>query len=187
MADEILADVEKDTSQMALTMRSSALTRKAECEIHTGHTDEAERLYLECIDILMKGMTHPKSYWEIDPLFYAILETSDFYLEHGKPEKALELITKGDTALARLERSPEVPDKVLQFRRNNVTISQAMVYAANGMIYISSTLPTETTIFDITGHQVASVTAEAASIPLPAGVYLVKIGAYPARKVVVIR
>lgn len=132
MADEILADMENDTSQVALTMRSSALTRKAECAIHTGHTDEAERLYLECIDILMEGMTHPKSYWEIDPLFYAILETSDFYLEHGKPEKALDLIAKGDTALARLERSPEVPDKVLQFRRNNVTISQAMVYAANG-------------------------------------------------------
>ena len=132
MADEILADVERDTSQMALTMRSSALTRKAECEIHTGHPDEAERLYLESIDILMKGMEHPKSYWEIDPLFYNILETSDFYLEHGKPEKALELIAKGDTALARLECSPEVPDKVLQFRRNNVTISQAMVYAANG-------------------------------------------------------
>ena len=132
MADEILADVERDTSQIALTMRSSALTRKAECEIHTGHPDEAERLYLESIDILMKGMEHPKSYWEIDPLFYNILETSDFYLEHGKPEKALELIAKGDTALARLERSPEVPDKVLQFRRNNVTISQAMVYAANG-------------------------------------------------------
>lgn len=132
MADEILADVERDTSQTALTMRSSALTRKAECKIHTGHPDEAERLYLESIDILMKGMTHPKSYWEIDPLFYNILETTDFYLEHGKPERALELIAKGDTALARLERSPEVPDKVLQFRRNNVTISQAMVYAANG-------------------------------------------------------
>ena len=132
MADEILADVEKDTSQVALTMRSSALTRKAECEIHMGHVDEAERLYLESIDLLMKGMTHPKGYWEIDPLFYSVLETSDFYLEHGKPEKALDLIAKGDTALARLEHSPEVPDKVLQFRRNNVTISQAMVYAANG-------------------------------------------------------
>jgi len=87
MADEILADMERDTSQVALTMRSSALTRKAECEIHTGHIDEAERLYSESIDLLMKGMTHPKG---------------------------------------------EVPDKVLQFRRNNVTISQAMVYAANG-------------------------------------------------------
>ena len=87
MADEILADVEKDTSQVALTMRSSALTRKAECEIHTGHIDEAERLYSESIDILMKGMTHPKGYWEIDPLFYNVLETSDFYLEHGKQER----------------------------------------------------------------------------------------------------
>ena len=70
---------------------------------------------------------------------------------------------------------------------DDTEIGDVMVYAANGMIYISSTLPTETTIFDITGHQVAAFTAEAASIPLPAGVYLVKIGAYPARKVVVIR
>ncbi len=70
---------------------------------------------------------------------------------------------------------------------DDTEIGDVMVYAANGMIYISSTLPTETTIFDITGHQVATFTAEAASIPLPAGVYLVKIGAYPARKVVVIR
>ena len=70
---------------------------------------------------------------------------------------------------------------------DDAEIGDVMVYAANGMIYISSTLPTETTIFDITGHQVATFTAEAASIPLPAGVYLVKIGAYPARKVVVIR
>ena len=70
---------------------------------------------------------------------------------------------------------------------DDTEIGDVMVYAANGMIYISSTLPTETTIFDITGHQVATFTAEAASIPLPAGVYLVKVGAYPARKVVVIR
>ena len=70
---------------------------------------------------------------------------------------------------------------------DDTEIGDVMVYAANGMIYISSTLPTETTIFDIMGHQVATFTAEAASIPLPAGVYLVKIGAYPARKVVVIR
>ena len=70
---------------------------------------------------------------------------------------------------------------------DDTEIGDVMVYAANGMIYISSTLPTETTIFDITGHQVATFTAEAASIPLPAGVYLVKIGNYPARKVVVIR
>ena len=70
---------------------------------------------------------------------------------------------------------------------DDTKIGDVMVYAANGMIYISTALPTETTIFDITGHQVATFTAEAASIPLPAGVYLVKIGAYPARRVVVIR
>ena len=132
MADKILSDMEGDNSPAALTMRSSALTRKAECEIHTGHPDEAERLYHESIGILMDGMTHPKDYWEIDPLFYSILELSDFYLEKGYADKALALVPAGDTALARLGRCPGVPDYVLRFRRNNLTISQAMVYAAAG-------------------------------------------------------
>lgn len=132
MADKILSDMEGDNSPAALTMRSSALTRKAECEIHTGHPDEAERLYHESIGILMDGMTHPKDYWEIDPLFYSILELSDFYLEKGHADKALALVPAGDTALARLGRCPGVPDYVLRFRRNNMTISQAMVYAAAG-------------------------------------------------------
>lgn len=132
MADKILSDMEGDNSPAALTMRSSALTRKAECEIHTGHSDEAERLYHESIGILMDGMTHPKDYWEIDPLFYSILELSDFYLENGYADKALALVPAGDTALARLGRCPGVPDYVLRFRRNNLTISQAMVYAAAG-------------------------------------------------------
>ena len=132
MSDWILSDMEGDSSPAALTMRSSALTRKAECEIHTGHPDEAERLYHESIGILMDGMTHPKDYWEIDPLFYSILELSDFYLEKGQADKALALMPVGDTALARLGRCPGVPEYVLRFRRNNVTISQAMVYAAAG-------------------------------------------------------
>ena len=132
MADKILSDMEGDSSPAALTMRSSALTRKAECEIHTGHPDEAERLYQESIGILMDGMTHPKDYWEIDPLFYSILELSDFYLEKGHADKALALVPVGDTALARLGRCPGVPDYVLRFRKNNLTISQAMVYAAAG-------------------------------------------------------
>lgn len=132
MADEILSDIGDDSSSMALTMRSSAMTRKAECELHTGHPDQAERLYRESIEILMDGMTHPKDYWEIDPLFYGILELTDFYLEHGQADKALSLVPMGDEALSRLESCPDVPDYVLRFRRNNITISQAMVYAAAG-------------------------------------------------------
>ena len=132
MADKILSDMEGDSSPAALTMRSSALTRKAECEIHTGHPDEAESLYRESIGILMDGMTNPKDYWEIDPLFYSILELSDFYLEKGHADKALALVPAGDTALARLGRCPGVPDYVLRFRKNNMTISPARVYAAAG-------------------------------------------------------
>ena len=131
-ADDILAEIENDSSQMALTIRCNALERKAECENHIGHFDEAERLYLESIDLMMEGMKQPKDYWEIDPLFYGILEMTDLYIENGKADKALPLVAKGDTAVARLARCPEVPDKVLQFRRNNVTISQATLYAANG-------------------------------------------------------
>lgn len=132
MADEILSEVGDDSSPAALTRRSSALTRKAECAIQTGHPDEAERLYQESIGILMNGMTHPKDYWEIDPLFYGILELSDFYLKKGLADKALALVPMGDTALARLGRCPDVPDYVLRLRRNNLAISQAMVLAANG-------------------------------------------------------
>lgn len=134
MADKILSEMGGDSSPTALTMRSSALTRKAECEIHTGHPDEAERLYKESIGILVDGMTHPKDYWEIDPLFYSILELSDFYLDNSHADKALALVPAGDTALARLSRCPGVPDYVLHFRRNNMTISQAMVYAAVGQL-----------------------------------------------------
>ena len=39
MADRILAEIGNDNSARALTTRSSALTRKAKCKIHTGHPD----------------------------------------------------------------------------------------------------------------------------------------------------
>ena len=141
LADEIIADVENDLKQggetsdpnyqVALRMKSHSLIFKGECENNLGHPDEAEPFYLEGIDLMMEGMTAPNGFWEIDALFYGILEATDFYLEHGMPEKALPLIAKGDTAVVRLNRCPDAPDYVRIIRTNNITISQAMVYAAN--------------------------------------------------------
>ena len=96
------------------------------------HPDEAERYYLESINMMMDGVTHTDDYWVIDGLFTGIIEATEFYLEQGKAEKALALVAKGDTALARLDRCPNVPDHVHHMRHNNITIGQAMIYAANG-------------------------------------------------------
>ena len=145
MADEIIADMDNDLKQygadtkdekyqVALRMKSHLLTFKGECEKNLGHIDEAEHYYLEGIDLMMKGITNPHDRWVIDALFYGVLETTDYYLENGMPEKALDLVAVGDTALARLECCEDAPGVVLTMRRNNITISQAMIYAANDQL-----------------------------------------------------
>ena len=143
MCDDIIADVDKElkqgggtsgiSEQVALRVKSRALTSKGDCEKNLGHVDEAERFYLEAINLMMDGVKHPDDYWVIDPLLMAILETTEFYLEQGKAEKALTLVAKGDTALARLDSCPNVPSRVYHLRHNNITINQALVYAANGL------------------------------------------------------
>ena len=142
LSDEIIADVDNErkqdggvsgiSEQVALRVKSRALTFKGDCEYHLEHPDEAERYYLESINMMMDGVTHTDDYWVIDGLFTGIIEATEFYLEQGKAEKALALVAKGDTALARLDRCPNVPDHVHHMRHNNITIGQAMIYAANG-------------------------------------------------------
>ena len=134
LADELIADVEKGgmDEQAALRIKSRALTIKGDCEKDMGHMEEAERYYLEGIDLMM-GVTQPKDYWIIDALFMAVLETTEFYLEWEKPKKALPLVEKGDTTLARMARCPDMPERVLNVRCNNLTINQALNYAANGL------------------------------------------------------
>ena len=134
LADELIADVEKGgmDEQAALRIKSRALTIKADCEEDMGHMEEAERYYLEGIDLMM-GVTQPKDYWIIDALFMAVLETTEFYLEWETPQKALPLLAKGDTTLARMARCPDMPERVLNIRSNNLTINQALNYAANGL------------------------------------------------------
>ena len=141
LSDEMIADVDNErkqgggmsgiSEQVTLRVKSRALTFKGDCEYHLEHPNEAERFYLEGIDLMMEGVKHPDDYWVIDPLLISIIETTEFYLEQCKAEKALALIEKGDTALARLDRCPNVPDQVYHLRHNNITIGQAMVYAAN--------------------------------------------------------
>lgn len=167
LSDEIIADVENDrqhdggtsgiSEQVALRVKSRALTFKGDCENHLGHPDEAERYYLKSINLMMDGVTHPDDYWVIDPLIISVLETTEFYLEQGQAEKALPLVAMGDTALARLDRCPNVPDYVHHYRHNNITISQAMVYAANGQhdkaeaLYLKHRQVEKPSVYDIGG------------------------------------
>jgi AraC-like DNA-binding protein len=133
LTDEIIADADKGglDEQMALRIKSRALTTKASCEEHMGHMEEAERYYQEAIDLMM-GVTQPKDYWIIDALVVAVIETTEFYLEHDLPHKALPLVANSDTALARMARCPDMPKNILNVRSNNLTINQALNYAANG-------------------------------------------------------
>ena len=142
LSDKIIADVENErtlgggtsgiSEEVALRVKSRALTFKGDCEKDLGHPDEAERFYLEGVNLMMDGVTHSDDYWVIDALVVAVLETTEFYLEQGSAEKALDLVAKGDTALARLDRCSDVPDQVYHLRHNNITINQALVYASNG-------------------------------------------------------
>ena len=142
LCDEIIADVEHEREQgggtsgisaeVALRVKSRALTLKGSCELNMDHPDKAEQYFLEAINIMLDGVKHTDDYWVIDPLFIAIGETTEFYLGQGMPQKALKLVAIGDTALARQERCKELPEYVYQIRHNNITINQAMIYAANG-------------------------------------------------------
>ncbi len=142
LADEIIADVENEmkqgfktsgiNEQVALRVKSRALIFRGDIEKDLGHPEKAERFYLAGVDLMMDGVVHPKDYWVIDALAVAVLETTEFYLEQDMPQKALPLVAKGDTALARMDRCPNMPEYVLQHRHNNISINQAMVYAANG-------------------------------------------------------
>ena len=112
-------------------MKCRALSQIAECESELNHVDEAERLFLQCAEILMESTLHATDYGDIDPLIYTLLSLNDLYIDNKMPEKALPLIAKMDTAINRMARCSNDTDRALQKRRNNVTISKAMVYAAN--------------------------------------------------------
>lgn len=132
LAKEILAFVGDGTSAWGITMKCRALSQIAECESELNHVDEAERLFLQCAEILMESTLHATNYGDIDPLIYALLSLNDLYIDNKMADKALPLMAKMDTAMNRLTQCPDNADWVVQMRRNNVTISKAMVYAACG-------------------------------------------------------
>ena len=140
LSKEILAFVGDDKMPKDIEMKCRALMQMADCENKLGHIAESEQLFLQCIDDLMTSTQCATDYGEIDPLIYTLLSLNDLYIDNKMPEKALPLIAKMDTAMARLTRCPNTPDWVMQKRRNNVTISKAMVYAANNQKEQAETL-----------------------------------------------
>ena len=168
LAKEILAFVGDGASDWGITMKCRALSQIAECESELNHVDEAERLFLQCTDILMESTLSATSYADMDPLIYTLLSLNDLYIDNKMPERALPLMAKLDTAINRLARCSDNTDRVLQKRRNNVTISKAMVYAANNQREQAEALFHEHQQFQ--GLDDADITAE--------GVYLTMMGRY---------
>ena len=132
LSKEILAFVGDGKMPKDIEMKCRALSKMADCESKLGHIAESEQLFLQCIDELMTSTQYATDYGEIDPLIYTLLSLNDLYIDNRMPEKALPLMAKMDTAMNRLIRCPNTPDWAIEKRRNNVTISKAMVYAANG-------------------------------------------------------
>lgn len=168
LSKEILAFVGDGKMPKDIEMKCRALSKMADCENKLGHIAESERLFLQCLDILMESTQHATGFSEIDPLIYTLLSLNDLYIDNKMPEKALPLIEKMDTALNRFIQRPDTPDWAKQKRRNNITISKAMVYAANNQKEQAEALHREYQQFE--GLGVLDKAAE--------GVYLTIIGRY---------
>ena len=132
LAKEVLAFVGDGTTPQDIELKCRALMQMADCENELKHIAESERLFLQCINLLMESTQHATSFSEIDPLIYTLLSLNDLYIDNKMPERAMPLMAKMDTAMNRLIRCPNTPEWAIQKRRNNVTISKAMAYAANG-------------------------------------------------------
>lgn len=61
------------------------------------------------------------------------------------------------------------------------------VYVNGGRIIVENVNGMVVRVYDMMGRLVATASGETVSVPMPVGVYLVKVGTLPARKVVVIR
>jgi len=168
LAKEILAFAGDGTTTNDITMKCRALSQMADCESELNHFEESERLFLQSIDMLMENTKHTTKFNDIDPLIYTLLTLNDLYLDNKMPEKALPLIEKMDTAINRLTRYFNYKDWAVQMRRNNMTISKALVYAKNGQLEKAEALYQEHR--QQKGLDVADKTAE--------GVYLTIVGRY---------
>lgn len=97
LCDDIIADVDNEREQgggmsgiseeVALRVKSRALTLKGSCELNMEHPDKAEQYFLEAIDIMMDGVKHTDDYWVMDAMIIAVGEATEFYLEQGIPRR----------------------------------------------------------------------------------------------------
>lgn len=168
LAKEILAFVGEGTNHRTLSIKCRALAQMADCESELNHISEAERLFQQSIDIMLESTHHTSRFSDIDPLFYSLLSLNDLYLDNNMADRSLPLMAKMDTAMNRLIQCPDNADWVVQKRRNNLTISKAMAYAANGQQEQAEALFREHQQFQ--GLDVADKTAE--------GLYLTIMGRY---------
>ena len=132
LSKEVLATATDTHNPTERQVRGNALVQMAECEEKLNHIDEAERLYLECLDMQRVCISEATDPWELEPLMYTLLAMGDLYLDYGMQRKAMALIPLVDTVLNRLKGFNDEGKYVVRMRRNNLTISKAMVYAANG-------------------------------------------------------
>ena len=126
----------------------------------------------------MPSCTHPQA--EV----YAAANRS-FRFDHwsdGSTANPYTLTVTCDTALVAYFDIADDPDGISATEVDNIG-----VYAAEGRIYV--TLGGQTTdefsVYDVMGRHVAHVIASDKSPVVPAGVYIVKVGMLPARKVVI--
>lgn len=70
---------------------------------------------------------------------------------------------------------------------SDVQDAEALIYARGGRIIVENVNEMVVRVYDMMGRLVATASGETISVPMPVGVYLVKVGTLPARKVVVIR
>ena len=132
LTKDILALVADGTSPKDVAIKCRALSQMAECESELKHIAEAERLLLQCVDMLMESTQHATKLGDIDPLVYTLLTLNDLYIDNKMPERSLPLMAKMDTAMNRMSQCPDNAEWIMQLRRNYVTISKALVYAAVG-------------------------------------------------------
>ncbi len=69
----------------------------------------------------------------------------------------------------------------------NIDVAEIKIYATEGRIVVQGADGLDMRVFDITGREMIHATRNGETPLLPNGVYLVKVGTLPARKVVVLR
>ena len=69
----------------------------------------------------------------------------------------------------------------------DIDATEIKIYATGGRIVVRGAERMETRVYDLTGREVVRPNQNGETPVLPSGVYLVKVGTLPARKVVVMR